>query len=515
MAEYLAGIDIGTTGSRCCIFDLTGELVGIGYREYPCYYPKSGWVEQDGNILIEQTFEACKEALDEFDGSPEEIKAVGFSTQRSVLGPVDENNNPLMNFIGWQDNRGADIIEDKFKKIISEEEYYEIDGMPLGSPTPILSKLIWLKENKPDVYEKTAVFTQNQDYFLREFGADDNYVDVCDAPFFGVFDVDKGEYSDKLLELFDLPKEKFPKITEPGTKVGEISKEISEATGFAEGTAIVVGAGDQNCAVLGAGVIEEGLASITLGTAGLCIAYSGEEIRDPNGAMMVTGNAGTGKWQIEGISLAAASSFRWYRDVFADIEKTMSNLTGEDTYNYISQQIANVDPGANGLLFLPYLTGAGTPRYNSKARGSLIGLDFSHTKPEIARSVMEGVTLEMKDIVEGQKAAGVEIEKYRVTGGATKSNLWNQIQANVYGKPIQLLQVSEVTALGAAILGGVGAGIFDDVYEGVDQMVTTTKEFKPEPENVSLYNKLYESYVKTYNALSKEDGVFEKLAKLR
>jgi len=508
MGKYLAGIDIGTTGSRCCIFDLDGNLVSMGYREYACIYPAPGQVEQNGEELLEQTFEACKEALEEVDA--EEVDAIGFSTQRTVLGPVDENNNPLRPFIGWQDSRGADagIIEKEIKDKFDPREYYEITGMSIDDPVLILSKLIWLRRNEPEVYENAEMFTQNQDFFLRAFGADGHYVDEGFCPLFGFFDADKKEYSKEIMDAFDIPRKKLPEPTEAGTQVGTIDKEVAEATGFAEGTPICVGAGDQNAAVIGAGVVEEGMASVTLGTAGLCIAYSPEAVRGPKGKLQITGHAATGKWQAEGISLAAASSYRWFRDTFCNLEKPMGELLDEDSYNLMNKQIENVPPGANGVYFMPYLAGAGSPRYNSKATGSIMGLDFSHGKANIIRAVMEGITMEMRDIMENQKEAGIDIEEYRITGGATKSDLWNQLQADVYGKPVQLLKVGEASALGAAILAGKGVGIFEDIYEGVDQMVETVGRFEPNPKNAETYDDLYELYDETYNSLNNKGEVY-------
>ncbi|MHB1420813.1 MAG: FGGY-family carbohydrate kinase, partial [Bacillota bacterium] len=414
MAKYLVGIDIGTTGSRCCIFDLKGNLLGSGYREYCCIYPKPNWIDQDGDLLLTQTYDACKTALKTSGIEPKEIATIAFSTQRSVFGPVGKDGKPVRNFISWQDNRGHIEVEEMQEKI-TPEEYYKITGLPVGATTWIISKLLWYRKNEPENYEKTAVFTQNQDYFLKAFGADDYYVDVSDGPFFGVFDVDKAEYSEKLLNLFDIPREKLPKLTKPGTMVGRITKDVAQATGFAEGTPICVGAGDQNCALVGAGVVKAGLASITLGTAGLGIAFSPEPVRDPNGNMMITGHAGTGKWQVEGISLAAASCYRWYRGTFCEMEETNAEKLNKDPYDLINEQIAGVPPGAKGVVFLPYLASAGTPRYNPDARGTFLGLTFAHKKADIARAVMEGICLEMRDIIQAQKACGLDIEKYRLT----------------------------------------------------------------------------------------------------
>jgi xylulokinase len=258
------------------------------------------------------------------------------------------------------------------------------------------------------------------------------------------------------------------------------------------------------------GSIEPGMATVTLGTAGLAIVSLSKPI-EGTGGLMITNHAVEGMWEAEGLTNAAASSYRWFRDTVGTLEKEAASHNGRTAYEYLNDLAAAAGPGSKGLLYLPFLATAATPRWNANARSAFIGMSFAHGRGELARSVMEGVVLEIRDIMQSWYKAGVEVDVLRLGGGATKSALWNQIQADVYGKPVQTLKVGESTALGAALLGGVGAGVFSSIKEGVDQLVEITGQVEPNLANHAIYEEMYVAYVKAYEALS-DSGTFDELA---
>ncbi len=511
MAKYLAGIDVGTTGARCALFDLQGEMVASEYREYTSTYPKPGWVEQDLDEMIAMTMEACKATIVKAGINPKEIASIGFSTQRSVTVPINKDGSKVRPMISWQDARTGAEVEDMLKKI-DGDKYYSISGMPMGT-TWNITKMLWMRKNEPELYKKTYKFVQNQDAVLKAFGADDFYTDMSDMAFYGVWDVAKLEWSKELCDLFEVTPEMFGKPVRPGTKVAEVSAEISGKSGFAVGTPICVGAGDQNCGVVGMGSTKSGVASVTLGTAGLAILSLDKRIPGMGG-MMVTNHAVPGMWEMEGLSNAAASSYRWFRDVIGTQEKELEKANGRSAYDYLNDLAAQAVPGSKGLLYLPYLGTAATPRWNANARSCFIGMSFAHGRPEMVRSVMEGVALEVRDMMDGWIKAGVEISALRLGGGATKSPLWNQIQADIYGRPVEILKTSESTVLGAAILGGVGAGVFKTIPEGVEQMVAISGQLEPNMANHKVYEEMYAAYCKAYEGLT-SSGAFDKLAQIQ
>lgn len=497
--KYLVGIDVGTTGARCAIFDVNGQSIAGDYLEYPSCCPKPGWVDQDINLLIERTMKACKNTIKKSGIDPFEIASIGFSTQRSVTCPIDKDGNPVRNMISWQDARtGAEV--EQMRQKISDEEYYELSGIPMGT-TWIITKLLWMRNNEPELYEKTAKFVQNQDLILKAFGADDYYTDLSCMSFYGVWDIKNGSWSKKLMSLFEVTEDQFGKPTPPGTQVGRIAADVAEKTGVAVGTPICVGAGDQNCGVVGMGAIKAHMATVTLGTAGLAILATDKPVSG-FGGMMITHHACPNQWEVEGLTNAAASSFRWFKDTIACKECSDAEKTGENAYEILANLATESQVGAGGLLFLPYLATAGTPRWNPNARGSLIGLSFAHSRADIVRSVMEGIVLEIRDIMEGWLQEDMQVDVLRIGGGATKSKLWNKIQADIYGRPVQTLQESESTVLGAALLGGVGAGVFNSIEEGVENMIKVSGEVAPDLEAHKIYEEMYQVYCSAYQGLN-------------
>lgn len=511
MPAILAGVDVGTTSARCALFDFSGKLLCVAAREYGAEYVRPGWVDQDAALLIERTFEACREAVAASGVSASDIASIGFSSQRSVTCPIDADGRLVRPMISWQDARTAREVE-QIAQRISGERYSEITGLPLGT-TWILTKLLWMRNNEPDLYRKTVRFVQNQDLILKAFGADAFLTDRCGMGFYGLWDVRNGCWSEELLSLFELEAGQFGEPCPPGTQVGTVPQAVARKSGFAPGTPICVGAGDQNCAVVGMGAVRPGIATVTLGTAGLAILTTDRPVGSVGG-MMVTHHALPNHWEVEGLSNAAAASLRWYRDTVGWTEKAAAELDGDSAYCKLDRLAAEALPGSKGLLFMPYLSSAASPRWNPDARASFLGLSFAHGRAELTRAVMEGVVLEVRDMMECWMREGLQVDALRLAGGATRSDQWNRIQANVYGRPVQVM-ADETTVLGAALLGGVGAGVFGSIAEGVEQMVHAGKEIEPDMNLHSLYNDLYDAYAAAYHALAAPDGTYAKLARLQ
>ncbi|MGL4606583.1 MAG: xylulokinase [Eubacteriaceae bacterium] len=504
MGKYLVGIDGGTTGCKTVVFDLDGKIIGSDYREYPCYYPRPGWVEQTAEDITPALFASCKAAIEDSRVDPKEILGVGFSSQGSVIGLLDENGECIRPFVGWQDLRGGEAEMAYVTEKMPREEYYQLTGDPLGMCFSI-TKLVWLKENEPENWAKTAMFSTHQDYFLKEFGADDYYTDLSSASRDGMCDVNNHEWAMDIFDMLEISVEKRPKIiTEPGKVVGYIPKDVAEKTGLAEGTPLCIGAHDQNCCTFGAGAVDDGTAVMVIGTFGSCFVVSDQPIRDPKSRLVVKGNHGVGNWTIEAFSNTAAASYRWYRDTFCDLEKAAGAVSGIDPYELINAQIASVPPGANGITFLSYLQGASGSRINSNARGTFVGMSLGTTKADMARAVMEGICYEMNDIVRAEQEAGIKIDGIRITGGAAKSPLWCQMMADIFQQPIHILQTSETGCLGAALYAGVGVGVYDNCKAAAKQAVHITDTYMPNPENFEAYEEAYKRFVNLYEALDKK-----------
>jgi len=503
MGKYLIGIDVGTTGAKAMVVDLDGNVISSGYREYGCVYPNPDWVEQDAEMVTQQTFGACRDAVEKSGLDKKEIIAAGFSVQRATFLLADKNKKVIGgNFYGWQDNRAASELE-YIKSKIPAEKLYRIAGQPVA-PTFSFEKIIWIMRNQPEKYAAADKILLVSDYIMWRFGADDFYCEKTNACCSSMIDVNTLQWSDTILDTFSISKSKLPKLVDPGTVIGKVTAETSAFTGLAEGTLLVTATGDQQCAAIGAGVTEPGKASLTLGTAGLLVtATAGPRLEDKSGFMMVPSSGILGLFQLEGLQLGAASSYRWLRDTVCEPEKADAAAVHEDPYVIMEKHVKGSKPGSNGVFFMPYLTGAGYPYWDSTAKGSFMGLKFSTSKSDLVRSVMEGITLESKDMYEKMKEAGAKINSLAITGGATKSPAWRQMIADMFNVEVKELKVGDATIIGAAVLAGVGAGLFKNGKEGAAKMVSYTNTIKPDAAANKKYEKLYQIYTAAYAAMSK------------
>ncbi len=510
-AQYLCGIDVGTTGSKTMIFSLDGSVAGKAYREYGCQYPKPGWVEQDIDMVLREAFASCREAMERSGIRPEQVAAVSLSTQRTTSIFLDKDEKVLKT-ISWQDNRTVEEMRE-LEKTVGGKKFYEMTGLPLNT-TWIITKILWMQKNEPELWKKVYRIVQVQDYFLRNLGADDYYIDYPDACLFGCHDSTKHQWNEELMKLAGIDSRLLPIPTPCGTMVGKVSAAAAAATGLAEGTPICVGAGDQNSASIGAGITEEGTVSVSLGTGGMAIACLDHPYRDPLASACVTCHAMTGYYQFEGYQIGAASVFRWFRDEIAGPERLEAEKRRIGVYDLLNEKIAQVPVGAKGLILLPYYGSAASPRWNPDARGTLLGLTFAHDRACIARACMEGITMEQKDILTNMKENKIPIHSVRMIGGATNSKIWNQMQADMYRLPCDTLAVEDAAVTGAALVGGAAVGIFADMKEGVKAMVKVKEHYEPIPENADIYDEMYSIYCKAYESLD-QGQVFAELTKFQ
>jgi len=507
--DYLLGIDIGTTGAKANILDLEGQVAGTGYYEYPCFYPRPNWVEQDVDLIVGRSMDATRDAIEDAGIDGAAIRAISFSTQRCCTIAVDENGRLLRPMISWQDNR-TPVELDLLRQSVSDEEYYDITRMPMNT-TWMASKILWLQENEPEIWARTAKIVQLQDYTLNAWGVDGYYNDFSDAGFSGLWDPYKFQWDETMLAAARIEPERLPQPTASTTLVGKVSHGAAERSGLAVGTPICVGAGDQNSAAVGAGVIRPGTLSVSLGTAGSIAAFLEKEYIDPQRMNMVTNHAVEGQWQLEGYLPGAAGLYRWFRDEVAVLEKTFAAETGQDAYAILDTLVTQVPPGSKGLVLIPHYAGAGSPRWAPHARGTLCGLTFAHDRKCMARAYMEGITLGVKDMLVTLLKSGVEINNVHILGGPTKSATWNQMQADMYGRPVKTLASTDAAPLGAAIMAGVGVGLFKDIPSAVDNVVKIDKIYEPNAETTSIYDEIYDIYDKMQKGLE-DSGAFQAIA---
>ncbi len=507
--HYVAGIDAGTTGVKVIISTTGGQIVGQGYREYPCLYPRPGWVEQDVDVVWSQLCEAAQEALSNSLLEPEQIRSLGFSSQRGTLVFVDRAMRPLMPSIVYSDMRSVEEVG-WINDHIGADAYHRHCGL---SPSSSWSypKLKWLIDRRPEVYEKTWKILNGQEYFLHRLGAEELVTDPASRTASGLMDIDRLDWSDDLCARIGLDRDKLPPMATPAHQVGVISPEASAATGFAAGMPIAIGAGDQQCAAIGAGIDREGMAEITIGTAMVMVAHIDRPRHDPEHAVCIGGSGMPGRWDMEGFLLTAGSALKWWRNTYANGEVSAAQDLGVDVYDLITLQASKSPIGARGHLSFPYFDGMLSPKVHDHAKGGSLGLSHMHDRKDMARSVLEGVTMATGLVVEAmERVLGRPFEIIRLSGGGAKSPFWNQLQADVYGRPLQRLRCSECTGLGAAILGAVGCGVFTSVEEGVAAMVHPSDTIEPIEQHHRTYTELKGIFADTVDALI-DRGIYQRI----
>jgi xylulokinase len=496
--DYYLGIDIGTSGTKTLLIDSEGSSIASNTEEYPLYTPKPLWAEQDPEDWWNAACVTIKKTIADGGIEAADIKGIGLSGQMHGAVFLDENNRALRPSILWCDQRTqseCDWITNKigFEKVVELTSNPVLTGFTAG-------KIVWVRNNEPDVYAKTRKVLLPKD-FIRFRLTGEFATEVSDASGTALFNVRKRRWADEMLDGAEIPREWMPKVYESQEVSGRVSEQAASAAGLKAGTPVVGGGGDQAAGAVGSGIVSAGIVSSTIGTSGVVFAFANEPVVDPKLRVHTFCHAVPNKWHIMGVIQAAGGSLRWYRDTFADAETALAKETGEDPYNIITKGAEKIAPGAEGLVFLPYLTGERTPYPDPDARGVFFGATLRHKKEHFARAVYEGVSYALKDSFEIFKEMNIEMNQVRAAGGGSKSPLWRQIQADMMGIEHVVINIDEGPALGAALLAAVGTGAFPDVETACSNTIKVVSSTKPNGKLKDVYNKYYKVYRGLYPAL--------------
>ncbi len=496
---YLLGIDVSTTGAKALIIDEHGSVVASHTTEYPLYTPKPRWSEQNPIDWWKGTCDSITAALRTANLSGEAIGAIGLTGQMHGLVLLDKSDQVLRPAILWNDQRTGPQCEAITQQVGGLDRLLQLTGNQVlpGFTAP---KIVWVRDNEPSVYEHVRHILLPKDY-VRFCLTGEFATEVSDASGMSLLDVANRRWSKEMLNALDIPSDWLPTCTESDQVSGRISESAAKATGLKVGTPVVGGGGDQAAQAVGSGIVTAGVISVTSGTSGVVFAHSNYYAAESQGRLHAFCHAVRGKWHLMGVMLSAGGSFRWLRDSIGDLEKATARLTNDDPYDLLTRQAMLAPVGSEGLLFLPYLTGERTPHPDPNARGAFVGLTLRHSKAHLVRSVLEGVSFGLRDSLELIKGLGVPIEQVRASGGGARSPVWRQIQADVFGTELVLVNVTEGAAYGAALLAGVGAGTYASVEEAVAATVHVTDRTLPTADHVKQYEKLYPIYRSLYSAL--------------
>lgn len=476
------GLDVGTSGVRALAVDESGRIISEASAGYPLLSPRPGWSEQNP----EDWWQAIRETLGKI-ASETGDKVIGIGLTGQMHGSVflDSAEEVIRPALLWNDQRTEAQCE-KITELVGGERLISISGNPAltGFQAP---KILWLRDEEPENYARVARVLLPKDY-IRLMLTGEYATDASDAAGTLLLDMRNRDWSPDILNALEIPREWLPRVYEGSEKTGELRTEIADELGLPAGVPVAAGGGDNAAAAVGVGIVREGLVSSSVGTSGVLFAHTDGFKRDPSGRIHAFCHAVPGAYHLMGVTLSAGGSLSWWREAL-----------GRD-YDELVREAAEVAPGAEGLVFLPYLTGERTPHLDPSARGAFVGLTSRHSIAHMSRALMEGVIFSLKDSLEILRELGVEIREIRATGGGARSPLWLRLQADIYNAPIHRTTSDEGPSYGAALLAGVAAGIYKNVEEASSQVKLREDITEPDPEHARVYEEYYEVYRSLYPA---------------
>jgi xylulokinase len=486
---YTLGIDVSTTGVKALLIDQDGSVTGSANTEQPLSTPQPLWSEQDPADWWNGAVRSIRQVLQETGVPGTQVQGVGLTGQMHGLTLLDERGSVLRPAILWNDQRtGAQC--DEIRARLGRKKLIEITGNDAltGFTAP---KILWVQENEPELYARARHILLPKDY-VRYRLTGEYAMDKADGAGTILMDLKTREWSREVLNALGIPAEWLPPTYEGPEITGRISEEAARLTGLQAGTPVVAGGGDQAAQAVGVGAVQPGIVALTLGTSGVIFATTGQAFIEPEGRLHAFCHSVPGRWHLMGVMLSAAGSLRWYRDTVAP---------GQD-YDTLLAPAVDVPPCCEGLLFLPYLTGERTPHPDPLARGAFAGLTIRHGQGHMTRAVLEGVAFGLRDSFELMRSAGLaEIRQVRVSGGGARSGLWRKILADVLNAELVTVNTTEGAAYGAALLAGVGTGMWPSVDAACQATVRQTGQTAPRPAVVEKYERGYGLYRKLYPAL--------------
>jgi xylulokinase len=480
----------------------------VASHEYAYETPRAGWTEQSATLFWDATVKSIRAVLAQANVAGKDVAAVGLTGQMHGLTLLDAKGELIRPVILWNDQRTAAQCE-AITARVGRERVIQLTGNPVltGFTAP---KLEWVKQNEPENFAHTAKALLPKDYVRYKLSSE-FFSDVSDASGTSLFDVGARTWSEEMLAALDVPRTWMPEVTESPVASTKVNAEAAPLTGLLAGTPIVAGGGDQAAGAVGMGIVHEGVVSLSLGTSGVVFAASNHYQPEAQGRLHAFCHAVPGQWHWMGVMLSAAGSFRWWRDVLANglwpIAALSPSASGHSpsaiSYEWLTELAATVPAGSEGLQFLPYLTGERTPHPDPNARGAFVGLTVRHTLAHLTRAVLEGVNYGLRDSLELMRGLGLQPTQVRASGGGLKSVLWRQMLADTFGAEIATVTSTEGAAYGAALLAGVGAGVWPSVQAACETAVRVTGLITPGSEQ-AIYEAHYPRYRALYPALAEQ-----------
>ncbi|MBU4349195.1 xylulokinase [bacterium] len=498
--NYLLGLDIGTSGAKALLISVEGKIISSKTTSYPLKTLHPGWAEQSPYDWWEATVNAIREIVSNDYIDANQIKGISLSGQMHSSVFLNKKMKVIRPAILWSDTRTSKQCKEIYTKAGGLDQLIHYVSNPAleGFTAP---KILWLKENEPENYKNVKYILLPKDY-IRYRLTGELFTEVSDAAGTLLFDVIKKRWSPGLLKKLEIDPDLLPPVLNSFDPAGKITKNVAEQTGLKFKTPVVAGGADNACGAVGSGIIQEGRVMVSIGSSGVVLAQTDDPQADQEGRIHLFNHACPDSWYMMGVMLSAGISYEWLK------KKLFNNRLSCAKLDQLAEEI---EPGSEGLIFLPYLYGERTPHANANARGVYFGISGKHDQRHFTRSVLEGVTFALKDSLELIKDKGVKIKEIRAIGGGAKSRVWQQILADILGEEINLLNVEEGPAFGAALIAGVGVGVYGSFAEAVNRIIKVEKTIIPRTQNSERYNQYYQLYKKLYYSLKEN---FKELAKL-
>ncbi len=495
MSHFL-GIDVGTSGTKTLLINEAGEVLAEANADYPLHQPRPGWTEQDPEDWWKATVKTVRAVVKKAKLKTTDVKAIGLSGQMHGSVFLDKNDKVIRPALLWNDQRTAAECDEITSRAGGRKALIKMVANPAltGFQAP---KILWLRNRESKNFDRLAKILLPKDDIRRRLTGD--YVtEVSDASGTLLLDVVKRNWSSKLLGKLDLDRDLLPRVVESDEVTGTLTAAAAKQLGLSTECKVVGGAGDCAAGAVGNGVVKKGILSTSIGTSGVMFVHSDEPQYDVAGRLHTFCHAVNGKWHMMGVNLTSGGSLQWWVD---SVIQGLAGIPAAKRYDAATAEAAKISAGSDGLLFLPYLNGERTPHADPNARGGFVGLNLTHTRGHMTRSVMEGITFALRDSLDIIQSLGVPVRQIRASGGGSTNPLWRQMQADVFGKKITTLAVEQGPAYGVALLAAVGAGAYRTIESACQATIAVAEETAADKQAVKNYNRLFPIYQGLYGQL--------------
>lgn len=504
--QLLLGIDIGTSGAKITLFNIEGYVIQSITETYQTFYPGPGRVEQDANEWWRAVCRGIKKLLATAAINPKKIAGIGIAGHSWACLPIDKYGQPLSPAMIWLDRRSVRQVE-YIKKEFGADFLTKLNGNPVD-PAYMLPKILWLREEKPEIYKKTQFFLQSNSFIGYKLTGVASQ-DYSQSYGYHCFNIKKGIWDSSVAKGLNFSLDMIPQLYHCHEKIGVVSDKAGVETGLISGIPVVAGGLDAACSTLGAGVIHSRQTQEQGGQAGGMSIVLDEPKIHPK--LILGYHVLPDKWLLQGGTVGGGGTLKWFVEQLCALEQKIAKENGESVFEILGKEAAQVGPGSDGLIFLPYMMGERSPLWSNNARGVFFGLSYQKTRAHLIRSIMEGVGFSLLHNLKTAEEVNAKVDELNSVGGASNSRIWTQIKADITGKIIKVPYSDHASSLGAAILAGVGTGVYQDFNEAVARTVRFKRRHLPNPENHQLYQKYYQLYLDLYDNLK---DCYETLTKI-